>query len=35
MLLEAVLTGALAPVLAIALRRIDALFHREEPGLLR
>jgi rod shape-determining protein MreD len=35
MLLEALLTGALAPALAFPLRRIDALFHREEPGLLR
>jgi rod shape-determining protein MreD len=34
MLLEAVLTGALSPVLLVGLRRIDALFHREEPGLL-
>jgi len=35
MLLEALLTAALSPVVAIGLRRIDALFHREEPGLLR
>jgi hypothetical protein len=35
MLLEALLTGALAPALSFPLRRIDALFHREEPGLLR
>jgi rod shape-determining protein MreD len=35
MILEAILTGALAPALGVALRRIDALFHREEPGLLR
>jgi rod shape-determining protein MreD len=35
MLLEALLTGALAPLVQIPLRRIDALFHREEPGLLR
>jgi hypothetical protein len=35
MLLEAFLTGLLAPALLPALRRIDALFHREEPGLLR
>jgi len=34
-LLEAVLTGLAAPALAPALRRIDGLFHREEPGLLR
>lgn len=33
-LLEAVLTGLAAPLLLPALRRIDALFHREEPGLL-
>jgi rod shape-determining protein MreD len=35
MLLEALLTGLLAPALLLPLRRIDALFHREEPGLLR
>lgn len=35
MLVEAVLTAALAPVVAVGLRRLDALFHREEPGLLR
>jgi rod shape-determining protein MreD len=35
MLLEALLTAALAPALLVVLRRIDALFHREEPGLLR
>lgn len=35
MLLEALLTGAAAPAVALALRRLDALFHREEPGLLR
>jgi cell shape-determining protein MreD len=35
MILEALLTGALAPVLLVGLRRLDALFHREEPGLLR
>jgi rod shape-determining protein MreD len=34
-LLEAVLTGLAAPALVPALRRIDGLFHREEPGLLR
>jgi rod shape-determining protein MreD len=34
-LLEAVLTGLAAPALLPLLRRIDALFHREEPGLLR
>lgn len=35
MLVEAVLTGALAPLVGVALRRIDALFQREEAGLLR
>ncbi len=35
MLLDAVLTGALAPAVLVALRRLDGLFHREEPGLLR
>jgi rod shape-determining protein MreD len=35
MLLEGLLTGLVAPVLLFPLRRIDALFHREEPGLLR
>lgn len=34
-LVEAVLTGLAAPALLPALRRLDALFHREEPGLLR
>jgi rod shape-determining protein MreD len=34
-LLEAALTGLAAPPLLPALRRIDAQFHREEPGLLR
>jgi hypothetical protein len=34
MLLEALLTAAAAPLVALALRRLDALFHREEPGLL-
>jgi rod shape-determining protein MreD len=34
-LLDAVLTGLLAPVVLALLRRLDALFHREEPGLLR
>lgn len=34
-LLEAVLTGLAAPALLPVLRRIDGLFHREEPGLLR
>jgi hypothetical protein len=35
MLVEAVLTGALAPLVLAGLRRVDALFQREEPGLLR
>lgn len=35
MLAEAILTGVLAPVVAAGLRRLDGLFHREEPGLLR
>jgi rod shape-determining protein MreD len=34
MLLEALLTAAAAPLVGLALRRLDALFHREEPGLL-
>lgn len=34
-LAEAFVTGLAAPLLLPALRRIDALFHREEPGLLR
>lgn len=34
MLLEALLTGALAPAVLVGLRRLDAMFHREEPGLL-
>jgi hypothetical protein len=35
MLGEAVLTGALSPFVLPGLRRLDGLFHREEPGLLR
>lgn len=35
MLVEAVLTGVLAPLVLAALRRVDGLFQREEPGLLR
>ena len=35
MLVEAVLTGALSPLVLAGLRRVDGLFHREEPGLLR
>ncbi|HEX9050458.1 MAG TPA: hypothetical protein VF841_08010 [Anaeromyxobacter sp.] len=32
---EAVLTGALSPIVLAGLRRVDGLFHREEAGLLR
>ncbi len=32
---EAVLTAALSPLLLAGLRRVDGLFHHEEPGLLR
>ena len=35
MLLEAILTGILAPVLLPGLKLVDGLFRREEPGLLR
>ncbi len=35
MLAEALLTAALSPLLLAGLRRVDGLFHREEPGLLR
>lgn len=35
MLLEAALTAVLSPAVLAGLRRVDALFHREEPGLLR
>jgi hypothetical protein len=35
MLLEGVLTGALSPFVFAGLRRVDGMFHREEPGLLR
>jgi rod shape-determining protein MreD len=35
MIVEALLTAAAAPVLATGLRRLDGMFHREEPGLLR
>ena len=35
MLAEALLTGALSPIVLAGLRRVDGLFHREEPGLLR
>ncbi len=34
-LVEAVLTAAAAPVVLLGLKRLDAMFHREEPGLLR
>ena len=34
-IVEAFLTAAASPVVALGLRRLDALFHREEPGLLR
>jgi hypothetical protein len=32
---EAIVTGLVAPVLLPVLRRLDGMFHREEPGLLR
>jgi hypothetical protein len=35
MLLDALLTGALSPLVLAGLRRLDRTFHREEPGLLR
>lgn len=35
MLVEAVLTAALSPVVLGGLKRIDGLFRREDPGLLR
>jgi rod shape-determining protein MreD len=35
MIVEALLTAAAAPLMAVGLRRLDGLFHREEPGLLR
>ncbi len=35
MLGEALLTGALSPLVLAGLRRLDGLFHREEAGLLR
>jgi hypothetical protein len=34
-LVESVLTGAASPLVLFAMRRIDGLFDREEPGLLR
>ena len=35
MLLEAILTGALSPLVHAGMKRIDGLFRREDPGLLR
>ncbi|HET6438111.1 MAG TPA: hypothetical protein VFG59_08620 [Anaeromyxobacter sp.] len=35
MLLEALLTGVLSPAVLLGMKRIDGLFRREEPGLLR
>jgi rod shape-determining protein MreD len=35
MLLEAILTGALGPLVLSGMRALDRLFTREEPGLLR
>ncbi|HYD43008.1 MAG TPA: hypothetical protein VEB43_19405 [Anaeromyxobacter sp.] len=35
MLLEALLTAALSPVVHAGMKRIDGLFRREDPGLLR
>jgi rod shape-determining protein MreD len=35
LLAEAALTGALSPLVLVLLRRLDGLFRREEPGLLR
>jgi rod shape-determining protein MreD len=34
-LVEAVLTGALSPLVLIAMRRLEGLYVREEQGLLR
>jgi hypothetical protein len=34
-LVEALLTGALAPLVLFGLRRLEGLLAREEPGLLR
>ena len=33
--MEAVLTGVLSPFILLGMRRLDGLFAREEPGLLR
>jgi hypothetical protein len=35
LLMEALLTAAASPLVFAGMRRIDGLFHREEPGLLR
>ncbi len=35
LLVEAILTGALAPLVGMGMRRLDGLFPREEAGLLR
>gem|GEM_PF-2159652 len=35
MLMEALLTGALSPLVLGGMKRIDGLFRREDPGLLR
>ena len=35
LLVEALLTAAASPLVFAGMRRIDGLFHREEPGLLR
>jgi rod shape-determining protein MreD len=35
LLVEALLTAAVSPLVWAGMRRIDKLFHREEPGLLR
>lgn len=35
MLLEALLTGVLSPAIHAGMKRIDGLFRREDPGLLR
>jgi hypothetical protein len=34
-LVDALLTGALSPLVLLGMRRLDGLFAREEPGLLR
>jgi rod shape-determining protein MreD len=35
LLVEALLTAVLSPLVLAGMRRIDGMFHREEPGLLR